>query len=210
MKSKLGLLLIITILLISQTNAQDQQSTLRIGINYGIGKQQIFPYNSPNYRYDVKHYNVLVNFSIRKSKVFSYELQFEPGIYSAKHQLLEETFMQPKDGADYLEKRKIFTKEKTITEYVLNIGFIFRYTPKERLSLFILGSVGPMFSDTETERLAKGFAFSDIVDVGLAYKAGKIMFDIATGLRHVSNLDLQSPNSGHNSSNIDFGISVIL
>jgi hypothetical protein len=73
-----------------------------------------------------------------------------------------------------------------------------------------LGSIGPMISDTETERLAKGFAFSDIVDLGVGYKVGKIMFEVRPGVRHVSNANLQSPNSGLNSSNINFSISVAL
>ena len=137
-------------------------------------------------------------------------MQLEPGIFSAKHQLLNEFFVQPKDGADYLEQREIFTKEKTITEYIINIGFLIRYDLFERFNLFLFGSIGPMFSDTETERLAKGFAFADVVALGLGYKVGKFVFEIRPGLRHVSNADLKYPNSGHNCSHINFGISVFL
>ena len=198
------------ILVTSQSYAQDENRLFRTGINYGIGKQQIFPYNSPDYIYKLNSYKIQIDYQIRKYRVFSYEFLLEPGIYSVKHQLLNKYFVQPKDGTDYLEKREIFIKEKTITEYVLNIGFIVRYNLKERFSLFILGSIGPMYSNTETERLAKGFAFSDILAVGCAYKTGKIMFEIRPGLRHVSNADLKLPNSGHNSTNIDFGISVFL
>src|SRR5665648_546493 len=106
--------------------------------------------------------------------------------------------------------REIYTKERTITEYVLNAGFIVRLNLSERLSFFVLGSTGPMVSDTKTERLAKGLVFSDIFAFGVAFKVGKIMFEIRPGLRHVSNANLKYPNSGHNSSNIDFGISVSL
>jgi hypothetical protein len=131
-------------------------------------------------------------------------------MYSARHKLLNEYYVQPKDGTDYLEQREIFTKEKTITEYVLNVGFLIRYDPKESFSFFVLGSIGPTYSDTKTERLARGFAFSDVLAIGVAYKTGRIMFEISPGIRHVSNADLKYPNSGHNSSNIDFGISVFL
>ena len=58
--------------------------------------------------------------------------------------------------------------------------------------------------------LIAGFAFADVVALGLGYQAGKLFFEITTGLRHVSNADLKYPNSGHNSSNIDLSISVIL
>ncbi|MCX6325565.1 MAG: acyloxyacyl hydrolase [Bacteroidia bacterium] len=207
-KFKLYLVIVINILVFSQSYAQEESRLLRLGFNYGVGKQQLFPFNSPDYSYNVNGYKVLINYPLKKSGVFSYELQLEPGIYLAKHQLLNEYYVQPKDGADYLEQREIFTKEETITEYVLNVGFLVRYNLKGRLSFFILGSIGPMISDTETERVARGFAFSDIITFGAAYKVGKIMFEIRPGLRHVSNANLQYPNSGHNSSNIDFGISV--
>ncbi len=195
---------------ISQSYAQEESKILRLGVNYGIGKQQFFPFSSTDYTYKVKGYKVLFNYRIKKTAIFCYELQIEPGIYSASHQLLNEYFIQPNRGADYLEQRELFTKEKSITEYVLNVGFLVRYAPKDKLSFFVLGSIGPMISDTETERLAKGLAFSDIVAFGVAYKVRKIMVEIRPGLRHVSNANLQYPNSGHNSSNIDFGISFSL
>jgi hypothetical protein len=197
-------------LMISQLYAQEESGLVRLGINCGVGKQQLFPFNSPDYSYNVRGYKIVINSRFKTSGPFSYEWQLEPGIYSAKHQLLNEYFVQPKDGADYLEQREKFTKEKTITEYALNAGILVRYTPEHRISFFILGSIGPMISDTETEHLARGFAFSDIIALGVAYNCGKIMFEIRPGLRHVSNANLQLPNSGHNSSNIDFGISVYL
>lgn len=206
----LYLILLINILLSLQLFAQEESKSLRIGLNYGIGKQPFFPFSSPDYKYNLNGYKFMINYPLKKSKKFSYELQVEPGIYSARHQLLNEYFIQPKAGTDYLELREIFTKRKTITEYVLNVGMVVRYNFKEKMSFFFLGSIGPMISDTETERLAKGFAFSDIVALGISYKVGKIEFEIRPGLRHNSNANLKQPNSGHNSSNIDFGISVAL
>jgi hypothetical protein len=210
MKYKQYLFLVINILMINQSYAQEDNQLIRLGINYGIGKQQLFPFNSLDYSYNVNSFKVLINYQIKKTELFSFELQFEPGIYSARHKLLNEYFIQPDRGVDYMEQREIFTKEKTITEYVINVGFQVRYSLREWLSFFVLGNVGPMISDTETERLAKGFAFSDIIAFGGAFKVGKFVFEIRPGLRHVSNADLQYPNSGHNSSNIDFGISVYL
>ena len=207
---KLYLLFIIGILSVFQTHGQDLPRALRFGVSYGMGTQQIFPYNNSDYHYNVHGYKVLINYQLKKSGKFSYELQIEPGIYFARHKLLNEFFVQPDRGANYLELRDIFTKEKTITEYALNAGILVRYSIGKNLSIFALGSIGPMISDTETERLARGFAFSDIFAFGMAYKVGKIMFEIRPGLRHVSNLNTQYPNSGHNSSNIDFGISVAL
>jgi len=194
-------------LAVSQLYSQQDSSLFRIGASYETGKQPFFPFTSPDYTYSVKGYKVLINYRIKESGSFSYELQIEPGIYSARHRLLNEYFIQPDRGSDYLEQREIYKKEKIISEYVLNIGFQVRYALKGKLSLFASGSIGPMISGTETERLAKGFAFADVIATGIAYKVRKVMFEIRPGLRHVSNANLQHPNSGHNSSNLDFGIS---
>ena len=67
-----------------------------------------------------------------------------------------------------------------------------------------------MITDTETERLSKGFAFSDVIALGFSLKVDKVIFDIRPSLRHVSNAGLQSSNAGFNTKNIEFGLSLIL
>jgi hypothetical protein len=191
----------------SQSYGQGERRSKKIGLDYGIGTQQIFPFNDPDYALYLRGYKGLVNFTLREPGKFSYELQFEPGIYLATHKLLNASFITPEFGPDYLQQREIFTKETSIKEYALNVGLLVRYKLKNNISIFILGGTGPLFSDTATERLARGFAFSDIFAFGVTYKVGRIMFELRPGIRHVSNLNTQFPNSGHNSSNIDFGIS---
>jgi hypothetical protein len=196
------------ILFCSHISAQTEKKDLRFGFCFLTGRQHIFPYYNKDYNHSVNGYKIMLNYPFKKTRLFSYELHIEPGICLARHQLLNQYYVQPNRGDDYLQQREIFTKNQRINEYVLNIGIIVRQTIKERFSCFVLGSIGPMISDTETERLARGFAFSDVISLGLAYKAGNITFEIRPGIRHVSNANTQYPNSGHNSSNIDFGISV--
>jgi hypothetical protein len=206
---KLLLALSLSISSLSQATAQDTARIIRLGFTYAIGSQQCFPYNDPDYNYSFNGYKLLINYPL-KTGVFSYELQLEPSVYVASHQLLNEYYIQPEDGDDYLLQREIYTREKTIMEYAFNIGIGVRYNINRMFSLFLLGSIGPMYSDTQTERLAKGFAFSDIIELGAAVKFKKIMLEIKPGLRHVSNLDFQYPNAGHNAATIGFGISVEL
>jgi Lipid A 3-O-deacylase (PagL) len=207
---KLFLVLVIHFIFILFAYSQEVPRNLRLGFNYEIGNQQFFPFDSPDYSYKVNGYKLFINYPLKNSGKFRYELQLEPGIYSSQHKLLNEFYVQPKEGSDYLEQREIFTKDKSISEYVFNVGLIFRYIPKDKLSFFVLGSIGPMFGNKDTERLARGFAFSDIVTLGVGYKVGKTMFEVKSGLRHNSNANIQLPNSGHNSTTIDFGISRIL
>jgi len=188
--------------------SQEKNRSFRTGVMYTIGTQQAIPFNSKDYTYDVRGYKAVINRQLWQKGIFSYELQFEPGIYKASHQLLNEYFVQPDYGPDYMELREIYTQEKRIMEYVINVGFQVRANITDSFSMFIIGSIGPMISDTETERLADGFAFSDILAFGAAYRTGRMMFEVRPGVRHVSNADLQFPNCGHNSTNIDFSVSV--
>ena len=92
----------------------------------------------------------------------------------------------------------------------MGIGLCVRKPISKIASIYILASVGPMITDTETERLSKGFAFSDVLALGLSLKVDKVMFDIRPSLRHVSNAQLQSSNAGFNTKNIEFGMSLTL
>jgi hypothetical protein len=133
----------------------------------------------------------------------------QPELNFATHQLLNLYFVTPEES-NYIEKREKFTKLKDIKEYTLGIGLCVRKPVSKIASIYILASIGPMITDTETERLSKGFAFSDVLALGFSLKVDKVLFDVRPSLRHVSNAQLQSSNAGFNTKNIEFGLSLIL
>ena len=63
-----------------------------------------------------------------------------------------------------------------------------------------------MVSGDDTERLKKGFAFSDIFGLGISYKVNYITLDLRSTIRHNSNANLYMANNGHNSVGIESGI----
>jgi hypothetical protein len=130
-------------------------------------------------------------------------------VYKATHQLLNLYFVKPTEP-DYEAKREKFTKKRTFHEFAINIGGLVHYTLLKDVRMYFLGSIGPMMSTTETERLAKGFAFSDVAALGIFYTIKKITIDIRGVLRHTSNAGLQSPNLGHNSTGFETAVSVSL
>ena len=69
----------------------------------------------------------------------------------------------------------------------------------------MLGSIGPMITDTETERLSKGFTFADVLTLGFTFNVNRVTFDL-TNIRHISNTGLQKTNAANNTKNIDFGL----
>lgn len=68
-------------------------------------------------------------------------------------------------------------------------------------------STGPMISDKETERLAKGFAFLNPIAMGFSLKINKITFDIKLNICQQSIAGFSSPNICFNTKNIEFGLS---
>lgn len=202
------LILLALTLIFSEAKAQDapqKTNKIRLGFNSGFGSQESFPFNSKDYSYDVQFYKLQFNYLMMERIKWKFELNIEPSYYLAEHQLLNEYYVRPDQGDDYLEKREEFTAKKYINEYVLNLGLIARYKIYNNISAYVLGSVGPMYSDSDTERMNAGFAFSDIFGLGMSYQIHRFFLDFRYSIRHVSNLNITLPNNGYNSSNLEIG-----
>lgn len=182
--------------------SQNSKHEKSIGFSYGYGNE----IKNTNYSYSNSYYKLQLGYVLKETKNFQYELLLQPEINFATHQLLNFYFVTPEDS-DYIEKRERFTKLKKLNEYALGVGLRIRKSWSKSLGTYFLASVGPMIIDTETERLSKGFAFSDVLALGVTFKIDKIEFDIRPSLRHISNAGLQGSNAGFNTSNVEFGIS---
>ena len=195
---------LLVFVIIFSINAFSQQSKhpIDVGFNYGFGSE----IKNKDYTYTNHYYKLQFNYTLSKTRNFEYQILLQPEVNFATHQLKNLYFVTP-DEPDYLAKREKYTKLKDINEYVLGVGFLIRKPISKSLSFYVLGSVGPMITDTETERLTKGFAFSDVLSFGISFKTQKLIFDIRPSLRHNSNAGLQSSNAGFNTKNIEFGVS---
>lgn len=194
-------LLLINCLCIAQS--QDQKKQLSAGIYYGFGSE----IQNRDYTYTNSYYKLQISHLLKKTKWFEFEVVVAPEINFATHQLLNLHFIIPSEE-NYQEKRDRFTQIKNIREYILNVGFIARKPINSFLSVYALASVGPMISDTETERLSKGFAFSDVIAMGITYHSKHFSLDIRPGARHLSNAGLQERNAGINTKNIEFAVNI--
>jgi hypothetical protein len=199
------LLLCLLLFSTSKIIAQQDTSRLSIGFNCGFGSE----FNNKDYTFEDHFYKVQLYYKLKETKHFQYEILIQPEINFAKHQLLNFYFVKP-ETPDYQEKRDKYTQLKDVREYVLNVGFLIRKPINKNCSFYVLGSVGPMITDTETERMSKGFAFADVLAIGFSFRVEKIQFDIRPEIRHVSNAGLSDTNAGYNTKNIEFGISYSL
>ena len=203
--NKIKCIALIFIFSITTFYGQNTKGETSIAFLYGFGNE----IKNSNYTYTNNYYKVLVSYLIKETNHFKYELVLQPELNFATHQLLNFYFVTPEE-TNYIEKREKYTKLKDIKEYALGIGFCVRKPISKIASVYVLASIGPMITDTETERLSKGFAFSDVLALGFSLKVDKVLFDIRPSLRHISNAQLQSSNAGFNTSNIEFGISFSL
>ena len=181
---------------------QNTKRVTRIGFNYGFGNE----IKNSDYTYTNHYYKLQAYYPIKETNNFKYELVVQPELNFATHQLMNLYFVTPEE-LNFEEKRLKYTKLKDIKEYAVGIGFIVRKPISKTVSVYILASIGPMITDTETERLSAGFAFSDVLSLGLSLKMHEVTFDIRPNRRHISNAGLQKSNAGFNTQNIEFGFS---
>jgi len=185
---------------ILQLNAQN--SNFKIGLSYGFGSE----FNNKDYTFTNHFYKAQVYYGFKEFRNFKYEVLIQPEINFGKHQLLNLYFVKP-ETPNFEEKRIEYMKLKEVREYVLNIGFIVRKSFAKSYSIYLLGSVGPMITDTVTERMSSGFAFADVLALGFTADYNQFQFDVRPSLRHVSNAGLGNTNAGYNTKNIELGVS---
>ena len=196
------LLLSLLFLLGVKMAGQERNSHFSLGFNYGFGSE----FNNRNYTFTNHFYKLQIYYKLKETKHFRYQILVQPEINFAKHQLLNFYFVKS-ETPNYQQKRDEYTQLKDVREYVLNCGFLIRKPIGKACSIYVLGSIGPMITDTETERMSRGFAFADVLALGFTADYKKLQFDVRPSVRHVSNAGLGNSNAGYNTKNIEFGIS---
>lgn len=207
MKAKIKFLLISNILISAFAYSQDTISKfkwLRTGVVIGYASQNTFVKQESDYTYESKIIKFSNHFNWLKSRKNSWEILVEPSYYQSKHQMINYWFIShTEENGDALRAK--FMQLKTINEYALHLGLVYRRYLTLNSSVFATLNTGPMYIDTETERLKKGFAFSDVFSIGYNYKVKKLSFDAKFMFRHASNANLQMPNYGLNAYGFEFG-----
>ncbi|WP_416443049.1 acyloxyacyl hydrolase [Leeuwenhoekiella sp. A16] len=189
--------LLVNIAVFSQNNSD---KFYKIGFSYGSGTNDNILFNDEDYSYKVDYYKFKFFYPLKQGKT-SFDLLIQPEYNHAKHELLNFYFVYTD------EEREEFMQERRINQYVLSVSFVVRREVFDFLDAYAQLSVGPEYIDRHSERLAKGLAFADELAIGLSFKTFKsLRIDIQPSFRHVSNANLQKPNSGYNSLNIETGL----
>lgn len=183
------------------TWCQSCKDSWKVGFSYGKGKA----IKNSDYTYTNSSFKVLLYKKWRTYKKIDCTFFFGPEYNRASHQLLNFYFVKPVTP-DYEAKRDAFMQLKTINEGVLHLGMTVQKKISERSAIYVLGSISPMLTDTETERLSKGFAFCDILALGYTLDVKYFALDVRPSFRHISNAGLNPSNAGLNTTNIELGI----
>ncbi len=87
---------------------------------------------------------------------------------------------------------------KTDFEFGINAGLSYNFLQTQKVSLHAAIGSGPHFITVRTGKQAKGFIFSDNLEIGALYRLKSIDAALVFKLRyrHISNAGLNEPNGG--------------
>tara|TARA_R110002072_G_scaffold291801_1_gene460096 strand:- start:832 stop:1467 length:636 start_codon:yes stop_codon:yes gene_type:complete len=206
-------LFVVFLLVFTFTYGQGEKDSIRklkkIGILYNSAKQNnaLFFDKDYNYKTDVLKFQFFYN--LKDWEQWDFNLILQPQVQIANHQLLNEFFITP-DEPDYLFLREKFTQKKTISIYAFELGFQLRRTLFKNISFEATLGLGAAYIDVETERLAQGFTFIENFSLGLVSSFDNAELYLGTNLGHVSNFNIQMPNSGYNLLGFEIGYRIYL
>ena len=148
-------------------------------------------------------------YSIQNGENWDVNLILQPQFQKAQHQLLNEQFITP-DEEDFEFLREKFTQKKDILLYAFEVALQLRKSIIKNISFEASLGLGAGYISLESERLAKGFTFIENVSLGFAHKINKSEFFLATTVGHVSNFNIQKPNSGYNILGFELGYRIFI
>lgn len=182
-------------------SAQSVEKNSGLGLYYGIGVDK----KTSNYKYTTRYFKFEYSHLLKQNKKTRYEFLIQPKIEFKKYQGTNYYYSPSSADPENLNE---YNSVENITDYSLSFGILMNKPLTKRLAIFISASVGPMITDTYTERLSKGFAFTNVLALGLSLKTRNLLLEVRPNLNHISNAGLQKRNIGYNTLNMEFGVKV--
>jgi hypothetical protein len=196
----------------SLVNSQEKKinsSLNKIGFLFSSAKQNNILFFDKDYDYKTNVYKFQLFYPIQKGESWVVNLVLQPQYQKAQHQLLNEQFITP-DEENFEFLREKFTQKKDISLYAFEVALQLRKSIIKNISFEASLGLGAGYISLESERLAKGFTFIENVSLGLAHKINKSEFFLATTVGHVSNFNIQKPNSGYNIHGFELGYRIFI
>ena len=203
------LLLFLSFSVIGQVKKERQKSITKVGVLFSNAKQNNLFFFDKDYDYKTNAYKFQLFYPIQRGMNWDVNLILQPQLQKAQHQLLNEQFITP-DEENFEFLREKFTQKKDISLYAFEVGFQLRKSIIKNIFFEATLGLGAGYISLESERLAKGFTFIENLSLGLAHKINKSEIFLATTVGHVSNFNIQKPNSGYNILGFELGYRVFI
>jgi hypothetical protein len=203
------LLLFLSFSVIGQVKKERQKSITKVGVLFSNAKQNNLFFFDKDYDYKTNVYKFQLFYPIKRGGNWDVNLILQPQFQKAQHQLLNEQFITP-DEENFEFLREKFTQKKDISLYAFEVGFQLRKSIIKNIFFEATLGLGAGYISLESERLAKGFTFIENLSLGLAHKINKSEIFLATSVGHVSNFNIQKPNSGYNILGFELGYRVFI
>ena len=203
------LLLFLSFSVIGQVKKERQKSITKVGVLFSNAKQNNLFFFDKDYDYKTNVYKFQLFYPIKRGGNWDVNLILQPQFQKAQHQLLNEQFITP-DEENFEFLREKFTQKKDISLYAFEVGFQLRKSIIKNIFFEATLGLGAGYISLESERLAKGFTFIENLSLGLAHKINKSEIFLATTVGHVSNFNVQKPNSGYNILGFELGYRVFI
>ena len=203
------LLLFLCFSAIGQERKERKVSINKVGVLFSKAKQNNILFFDKDYDYKTNVYKFQLFYPIQKSENWDINLILQPQYQKAQHQLLNEQFITP-DEENFEFLREKFTQKKDISLYVFELGFQLRKSLIKNISFEATLGLGAGYINLESERLAKGFTFIENVSLGLVHTRNMSEFFVSTTVGHVSNFNIQRPNSGYNILGFELGYRIFI
>ena len=188
----------------SQKDVKGSQKKLKkIGVLYNSAKQNNILFFDKDYDYKTNALKVQLFYHLRKGKKWDMNLIVQPQFQIANHQLLNRFFVTP--DKPYFQELDRLVQKRTISLYVFELGFQLRRKLFHQVYFETTLGLGAGYIDKGTERLAQGFTFIENLSVGLAHTWFHNEIYIGANVGHVSNFNIQLPNSGYNIFGFEVG-----
>ena len=176
----------------------------KIGFVYSSAKQNNILFFDRDYDYKTNVYKFQFFYALRKWENWDINLIIQPQYQKAEHQLLNEQFItHDEDNFEYLRDK--FTQKRDLSLYAFELGFQLRKSLIKNISFEATLWLGAGYISLESERLAKGFTFIENLSLGIVHSIRKSEFFLGATVGHVSNFNLQKPNSGYNIFGFELG-----
>ena len=196
----------------SLVNSQEKKinsSLNKVGFLFSSAKQNNILFFDKDYDYKTNAYKFQLFYSIQNGENWDVNLILQPQFQKAQHQLLNEQFITP-DEEDFEFLREKFIQKKDISLYAFEVALQLRKSIIKNISFEATLGLGAGYISLESERLAKGFTFIENVSLGFAHMINKSEFFLATTVGHVSNFNIQKPNSGYNILGFELGYRIFI